>query len=48
MWLSELVELPLLRGREATDGRATAYVCQNYVCQLPVNDAGDLAEQLSE
>ena len=43
-----LVELPLLQGREAQDGGATAYVCQNYVCQLPVSDAGELAEQLSE
>ena len=37
---------PLLEGRAQIKGRPTAYVCENYVCQLPVNDAGDLARQL--
>ena len=39
-------DLPLLQDRHLTDGRPTAYVCENYVCQLPVNGAGDLARQL--
>ena len=39
-------EMPLLADRGMVDGRATAYVCQNYVCQLPVTDAAALAEQL--
>ena len=38
--------VPLLEGRDMIEGRAAAYVCQNYVCQLPVTDAGALAEQL--
>ena len=38
--------LPLLEGREMVDGMPTAYVCRNYVCQLPVTDAGALARQL--
>jgi len=28
------------------DGRATAYVCRNYSCRLPVTDAGDMLELL--
>ncbi len=39
-------DLPLLQDRHLTDGQPTAYVCENYVCQLPVNEAGDLARQL--
>ena len=39
-------DLPLLQDRHLTNGRPTAYVCENYVCQLPVNGAGDLARQL--
>ena len=37
---------PLLEGREMTGAKPTAYVCQNYVCQLPVTDALALADQL--
>ena len=38
--------LPLLQGRGMVDGKATAYVCENYACRLPVNDADALAAQL--
>ncbi len=38
--------LPLLEGRQKIDGAATAYVCENYVCQLPVTDPQALARQL--
>ena len=41
-----LDHLPLLEAREMVRGRPTAYVCQNYVCQLPVNDPDELASQL--
>lgn len=37
---------PLLEQREQIDGKATAYVCQNYACQLPVTDVAALREQL--
>ena len=37
---------PLLAGRTQLGGRATAYVCQNYACQLPVTDAEALRAQL--
>ena len=39
-------KLGLLEGRVLVDGRPTAYVCQNYACQLPVTDAVALLEQL--
>ena len=39
--------LPLLEGRRMVDGRPTAYVCENYACQLPVTDAESLAAQLT-
>ena len=36
----------LLEGREAIDGRPTAYVCQGFTCRLPVSTPEALAEQL--
>jgi hypothetical protein len=39
-------ELPLLAGRGRVDGRATAYVCRNYACELPVTGPADLERQL--
>ncbi len=38
--------VPLLAGKQALDGKPTAYVCQNYTCQLPTSDPGRLREQL--
>jgi uncharacterized protein len=38
--------LPLLAERAAVGGRPTAYVCQHYVCQLPVTEPDALARQL--
>ena len=38
--------IPLLAARGQIDGRATAYVCQNYVCKLPVTEPEALGEQL--
>jgi uncharacterized protein YyaL (SSP411 family) len=40
--------VPLLEGRHKVDGRPTAYVCRNYVCNLPAIDASVLAAQLKE
>ena len=37
---------PLLEGRDLMDGKPTAYVCQNYACQLPVTEPEDLVRQL--
>jgi uncharacterized protein YyaL (SSP411 family) len=38
--------IPLLVGRTQIDGLPTAYVCENYACQLPVTAPSALAEQL--
>ncbi len=41
-----LKDSPLLEQRVLQDGQPTAYVCENYACQLPVTDAAALAAQL--
>jgi uncharacterized protein len=38
--------VPLLAERPMRDGRATAYVCEGYVCQNPTTDPEELAGQL--
>ena len=40
-------DILLLAGRGMVGGLPSAYVCQNYACQLPVTDPAGLAEQLS-
>lgn len=42
-----VITSPLLEGRGQIDGKATAYVCQNYACQLPVTTPEALADQLA-
>ncbi len=39
-------KIPLLAGRTSRAGRATAYVCQNFVCNLPITEPMALAAQL--
>ncbi|MEE2656684.1 MAG: thioredoxin domain-containing protein, partial [Chloroflexota bacterium] len=39
-------QLGLLEGRVLINGLPTAYVCQNYTCQMPVTDPRELLEQL--
>ena len=41
-----LKDSPLLEQRVMQDGLPTAYVCENYACQLPVTDPAALASQL--
>jgi uncharacterized protein YyaL (SSP411 family) len=38
--------IPLLADRPMLRGQPTAYVCRNYVCNLPVTDPAALAQQL--
>ena len=45
---SEAAErVPLLAGRPAVGGRATAYVCERFTCQQPVTEPEALAAQLA-
>ncbi|GAB6063372.1 thioredoxin domain-containing protein [Deferrisoma palaeochoriense] len=39
---------PFTRGMKTVGGRAAAYVCQNFSCQAPITDPGDLAAVLRE
>ncbi len=39
--------LPLLEGRAPAGGRATAFVCRDFTCRLPVPDPDALLEELS-
>ncbi|MDR3592577.1 MAG: thioredoxin domain-containing protein [Negativicutes bacterium] len=44
----ELAEVvPVARGKTAAPGKAAAYLCENFACQLPVTDVGELREKLS-
>ena len=45
--LGESTQIPLLQDRGMVDGKPAAYVCQNYVCQLPVTEPEALAQQLA-
>ncbi len=38
--------VPLLQGRSLVEGRAAAYVCQGFMCDLPVTSTHALAEKL--
>jgi uncharacterized protein len=39
-------EVPLLADRPPVDGKATAYVCERFVCQRPVTEPHELAAAL--
>src|SRR3954453_20206779 len=38
--------VPLLQARGPVDGRAAAYVCERFTCELPVTDVEDFAKAL--
>ena len=40
--------LPFVEGMHPMDGKATAYVCENYACQLPTSDPARVARLLEE
>lgn len=40
-------DLPLFEGRTMVNNLPTAFVCRDYVCDLPVNEPGDLERQLA-
>ncbi|MEO8529570.1 MAG: thioredoxin domain-containing protein, partial [Pseudolysinimonas sp.] len=37
----------LFAGRSTTAGTPTAYLCERFVCELPLSDAGRLADRLA-
>ena len=37
-----------IKNQIAIDGKATAYVCENYVCNQPVSKIADLDKMLSK
>ncbi len=39
---------PVLAGRTTVEGKPAAYVCENFTCQLPVTEPGDLRRQLED
>jgi uncharacterized protein YyaL (SSP411 family) len=41
-------ELPLLAGKQSVDGKPTAFVCENFVCQKPVTEVVELKALLVE
>jgi uncharacterized protein YyaL (SSP411 family) len=43
---SESKSVALLEGREARNGKATAYVCRSYACEEPVSDPVKFGHQL--
>ena len=40
--------LPFIEGMHPIDGKATAYVCENYTCKLPTTDPARVAALLDE
>jgi len=42
-----LAEVPLMADKPMVGGKASAYVCKNFACQKPTNDAAELVKQLS-
>jgi len=40
--------IPLLNARKRLDGKATAYVCRQFACKMPVTTAAETAALLSE
>ena len=48
-WKSESEEsvIPLLEGRTVIEGKATAYVCENFACRMPVTEGETQRAQLN-
>lgn len=42
----QILQYPLIADRPMLGGQSTAYVCENYVCNLPVTSTDDLLNQL--
>ena len=46
--LSAQAALPLTQGKTLVDGKAALYVCQNFTCNAPIVNAGDIEQALKE
>ena len=44
---ASVAAVALLRDRPQRDGRPTAYVCERFVCKLPVTEPSELADQVA-
>ncbi|GAI25380.1 unnamed protein product, partial [marine sediment metagenome] len=40
--------VPFIKNQVVIKSKATAYVCENYVCKQPVNKINDLDKMLSD
>jgi len=38
---------PFIKGRTSIDGKATAYVCENYACKTPINEIDEINKMLT-
>jgi uncharacterized protein YyaL (SSP411 family) len=38
--------IPFLKGQVQIEGKAAAYVCRNFVCQMPVTEAEEMLSQV--
>lgn len=44
---AELVKIvPFLEGQKPVEGKAAAYICENFACQAPVTDIGEFRQML--
>jgi len=39
--------VPFIKNQTAIDGKATAYICENYACKKPVNNVGEFEDLLA-
>jgi uncharacterized protein YyaL (SSP411 family) len=44
----QATSIPLLAGKPAVDGRATAYICENFTCRRPINSLDEFRRVLAE
>jgi uncharacterized protein YyaL (SSP411 family) len=40
--------VPYTKSQSAVNGKATAYVCRNFACELPTTDINKMLELLNE
>jgi len=50
LWHNAHIEklAPFTKGQKALDGKVTAYVCENFQCNLPSNDPATVNDLLNQ